>query len=372
MPALGAPEIQHGLGASYETTAWVLLLVPGVVALVLEPLIFLHADRQPRERFVVGGLLAMAVAAVVAALAPGAIVLSAAISISWVASGCAVGLAQVALVESHPGGRERAMTRWAMMGMLGDLGTPVLFAGLAMVGLGWRAAYAGVALVALGFALALARRALPAAAAGRDDDDDGPEPGTWTALRTALGNRTLLLWLLALWLCELLDEILVVFASLHLRDALGIGPVGRALVLGADLVGGVLGLLVLERLLRTIAPLRLLAATSLACVVSYGAWLLAADPWTSGLLMVAVGATSASLYPLAAAQAYATMPGRGAVVAAAGHLFTPFSLALPWALGALADHAGPRAALVALAAQPLGLLVIAVIAGRRTPPAITR
>ncbi len=365
MPALGAPDIQHGLGATYELTAWVLLLVPGVAALVLEPVILLRADRAPRRWFVAGGLGAMGLAAWVAAAAPGPIVLSAAISLAWVASGTAVGLAQVVLVETYAGGRERAMTRWAMLGMLGDLAAPAVFVALAAIGLGWRAAFVGVGALALAFAIALARHAMPAPAAGAaEDGDDGPDVGVWAALRDALRDRRLLVWLAALWLCELLDETLVVFGALHLRDELGVGAVGRSLILGADLCGGVLGLIVLDRLLATVAPLRLLAASAAACAVAYAAWLGAREPWLSAALMFVVGATSAPLYPLVAAQAYATRPGRGAVVAAAGHLFTPLSLALPWALGALADHAGAHAALVVLIAQPVGLVVIALALAR--------
>ena len=49
---------------------------------------------------------------------------------------------------------------------------------------------------------------------------------------------------------------------------------------------------------------------------------------------------------------------------AAGHLFTPLSLALPVLVGSVADHAGTTAALALLVAQPLGLVVL-VAATRR-------
>ena len=38
------------------------------------------------------------------------------------------------------------------------------------------------------------------------------------AIRAALRNRRLLLWLTACWLCSLLDEILVAFGALYLKD----------------------------------------------------------------------------------------------------------------------------------------------------------
>jgi len=65
------------------------------------------------------------------------------------------------------------------------------------------------------------------------------------------------------------------------------------------------------------------------------------------------------------AQCYAAMPGRSGAVNAAGHLFTPLSMATPWLLGLLADEAGARAALVLLLAQPVGILALTTSSRRR-------
>jgi hypothetical protein len=78
--------------------------------------------------------------------------------------------------------------------------------------------------------------------------------------------------------------------------------------------------------------------------------------------MLLVGATAVPLYPLAAAQAYAALPGRSGAVLAAGHLFTPLALALPFALGLAADRWGIVAALALLVAQPIGLGLLALAA----------
>jgi hypothetical protein len=80
--------------------------------------------------------------------------------------------------------------------------------------------------------------------------------------------------------------------------------------------------------------------------------------------MLPVGACAAPLYPLAAAQAYARAPNASGAVLAAGHLFTPLALALPFLVGSVADHAGTSAALALLAAQPLGLVVLVAVTRR--------
>jgi MFS family permease len=166
------------------------------------------------------------------------------------------------------------------------------------------------------------------------------------------------LWLLGVALCDLLDEILVVFASMHVRIDLGAGPGWQSTIVAGLVIGGIAGLAALDRLLTRYTEQTLLVACGLACAATYVAWLAAPSLLASAILIVPVGATSATLYPLAAARAYARCPERSGVVLAAGHLFTPLGLALPWVLGMVADRAGTFVALALLIIQPLGLAVL--------------
>lgn len=353
---VGSPAIQEGFGSSYAHLALALLLVPSLVALVIEPPLFLLADRRPRRRFVVGGLLVMAAASFAAALAPGVLVLALAGSVGAVAAGVAVTLAQATLVDASPDRREQVMSRWVLAGLAGDLLAPMLGAALVWAGLGWRASFAVAGAAVLVCALAAARRPLPAPAAPGDADH---EPGLLAALRTALGHRRLLLWLAGRALCDLLDEILVVFAALHLRD-LGLGAGARSAVLIGFVVGGAVGVAAVDRLVARVPPLRLLAASATTCAALYLAWVAVETPWLSIALFALVGATAAPLYPLASAQAYAALPGRSGAVNAAAVLFDPLVLALPWLLGLLADACGTTAALLVLAIQPVGLALLSI------------
>jgi fucose permease len=124
---------------------------------------------------------------------------------------------------------------------------------------------------------------------------------------------------------------------------------------------------VLDRLLTKFTDQTLLIACGLACAVTYVGWLAAPSLLWSAILIVPVGATSSTLYPLAAARAYARCPGRSGVVLAGNHLFTPIGLALPWLLGMVADRAGTIVALALLIVQPLGLAVLAQVS--RAAPA---
>jgi predicted MFS family arabinose efflux permease len=365
VPAVGAPAIQASFAVDYERMAWLLLLVPCIVGMAVEPLLYLLADRHPRKWFVCGGLLGMAGAGLLAAAATAPWQLCAAVTLAYVSAGIGVNMAQATLIDEAPERRAQVMARWAMLGTAGDLLAPAMMAGLAAVGLGWRAGYLIVGGVAGLFALALIRERFPAGHGHGDEETDEGGVRLRDALWTALRNRRLLLWLFCAGLCGLLDEILVIFASLHLRDVLGAGAVERSIVLGAFVAGGAIGLVICERLLARREPLRVLAASSAACALLYIAWI-AAPSWpVSALLMAAVGCTAAPLYPIAAAQMYEALPGRSGAVHAAGHLFTPIEMALPWLLGWIADQAGTAAALLALTAQPIVLAAVAWASVRR-------
>ncbi|HSB62290.1 MAG TPA: MFS transporter [Vicinamibacteria bacterium] len=364
MSFLGAPDIQSALGLRYSTAALVLFVLPQLAALLLEPPLYLLADRWPRKPFVVSGLLAMGAGLALCGLSRTAGDLAAAMALAAVGGGVGVNLAQATLMDLGPADRERLMARWALLGTLGDLATPALFAALAAVSLGWRAAFVVTGVLAAGYALALAAVPFPVAEAPPS------APPLRTALFAAVRNRGLRRWLLGVWLCSLLDELLVAFAALHLDAALQASAAQRSLVLACFVGGGVAGLALADRLLARVEPLRLLRASSAGCLLAYGAWMTAADLAASAALMAVVGLLAAPLYPIAQAQAYRALPGQSGLVNAAAALFTPLDLALPLALGAVADGAGLTAALALLAMQPAGLFLLARGSSRcGAPPA---
>jgi fucose permease len=248
--------------------------------------------------------------------------------------------------------------------MAGDLAAPALIAALGAASIGWRGAYLVVGVVLFAWAVGLTRvRFDTGAPAGGDDEEHAP---LFASLWLALRNRRLLLWLFGASLCDLLDEILVVFASLHLRDELGAGDVARAVLLGGYTAGAALGLVLTDRLLRRMDPLRLLAMSGAACAALFVVWIAVPAIWLSALLLFAVGVTAAPLYPITMAQAFAALPGKSGAVQAASHLFTPTSMMLPLLVGWMADRFGTSVALLALAAQPIGLAILALATRRGT------
>lgn len=364
VPVVAAPDLERSLGTAHAALAVIVFLVPGAIGFVVDPWLFLLADRYPRRWFVRAGMGGMAAASFVAAIAPGPITLALAIGAIGIASGIACSLAQATLVDRNSDARGRTLARWTLVSVVGDLATPALLAGLAFAGMGWRVAYAIVGAALLVWFVALC--------VGYDDDattEKEASPPLLSVLRDALRDRTLIAWLLGTELCHLLDEVLVVFASLHLRIDLGASVFWQSATIAVFMIGDALGLIGIDRLLRARSERSLLVIASLGCAIAYGVWLAAPTPLAALVLAFPVGVFTAPLYPLAAAQAYATRPEQSGSVLAIGHLFTPLSLATPWLIGAVADRAGTTAALALLVAQPLGLVALVAATARRNEAA---
>jgi MFS family permease len=365
VPGMGAPEIQAGFDVSYGMAAGWLQMAFLVLALVLVPPLMLLADRYPRRRFVLGGLVGLAVCSWLAALAPSYALLFLALAFWGVSSGLGVSLSQATLMDAHPERRERMMARWVLLGSVGDLATPALFALLALLAFGWREAFLVAGALFGVAALALPRRFPRARGDGTQDPEPTPVP-VRRALAEALRNRTLLWWLGGAALCTLLDEILIAFGTLHLRDALGAGVAERSLVFGCLMAGGIAGLLAADRLLGRFDPVRLLAASAALCAVAYLSWLFAESLAASAGLAVVVGCTGSLLYPITKAQAYRALPQRSATVAALASLSGWADLLILPLLALLADAAGLLPVMLLLAAQPLGILALALARLRTT------
>ena len=112
VPTVGVPGIQDSFELTYSTAALIIFTVPIFVGWLLEPPLFLLADRYPRKYFVVGGLCAMAVLDVIVGLSGHLFVMAGAIAFSGVASGCGVSLSQATLMDTAPDKREWLMARW--------------------------------------------------------------------------------------------------------------------------------------------------------------------------------------------------------------------------------------------------------------------
>lgn len=246
---------------------------------------------------------------------------------------------------------------------MGDLLAPVLVAAVAAFGGGWRTSLVVVSLSTILWGLAWWRWGVDPPVSEASEEEE--EPSVAEALRTAIGNRKLVGWLGAVALCDLLDDMIVVFAVLHLNESVDASPQQTAAVMGAGVAGALVGLVVLDRFLSSLSSLRILWVTSALCAVAFVAWWSTSTVLGSGLWFFVVGFTAAPMYPITLARAYASLPGQSGTVNAVAHLFTPLGIGLPLGMGLVADAWGLSVALLAVLLQPIGLFSIGLSLERR-------
>jgi predicted MFS family arabinose efflux permease len=320
--------------------------------MLVEPLLLLATERWPRRPMLTLALVCMAAGQVLLAGAEAAWHLALAIAFWGTAIGFADSQAEMALVQSDPERIDRSMTRWAIAASLGDFVAPLFIAGALMVGGSWRSVALLSAVLALVDALLVWR--------GPDFDRTREDDEEVAPLREAIAEFAregdLLWWLFAGSTCALLDEVFVVFGSLHIV-ASGGSLASAALSFAAYAIGGVAGLAYAER--SGLAPRRVLQITALATAVLLIAWIVHPVGPFAFLMLFALGAAVAPHHPLSRARTYEIARDRPAVANALARPFDVFDLVVPWGLGLVADHWGLVMALALLLLQPLAIGLVA-------------
>lgn len=358
LPSAGAPELRSALDTGVAALTFVVFTAPQLFAMLVDTPLIAWAERRGRAPMVALGLFGMGLSLVLSGLARTPLEFGLAFALYHPASGLACSLAQASLMDHDPERREHGMTAWVFAGTLGDLVAPIAISA-AVLGAGtFRGAWLVVGAALLVLAPFVARARLPHTKLPDDDEGSG---GT---LRTALRNRPLLAWLAGVALCGLLDETLVAFGALWLEERFG-SPLAVTAGLMACTLGELTGLVVLKRLLHRFSPRRLLAVACAGSILLFAGWLESRSVVASSVWLFAAGVLIAWQYPLAQAQAYRAAGDASGQVAVLSPLLSGLELASPILLGVLADRGGLTLALVAVLAQPLGLL--AVLRGSRAP-----
>ena len=349
----GSPDLLHDFHVSPALAAAWTLVAMQLLGAVEAPLFALTA-RWPRRSLLAAAQLAVAATCLCAANASSHWTLLLALLVYGPATGIACGTAKAALVDGAPADGEKVLSRWALYQSMGDLAAPLLLAGLALCGSGWRAAFVVAAAAALSQAV-LVRRGSPL------PHRPLPAPSE-EARRPARGSvRSAILWCGAGVLCTLMDEVLVSFGALHL-EALGATAVERGVALAAGTSGAIGALLGAERFASRLSGMRLLLVSSAACAAVFGACLVTSSFPLGAALLALTFAFAAPLHPVVSAKAFAALPGRSTLVNVIDSSMATVELLIPLLVGAIADRYGIRAALAAMILEPLALFTVAAVA----------
>src|SRR5256885_6863379 len=349
----GSPDLLHDFHVSPALAAgWTLVAMQLLGA--LEAPLFALTARWPRRSLLAAAQLAMAVTCLCAAAAPSYWMLLAALLLYGPATGIACGTAQAALVDGSPGRAESVLSRWALYQSLGDLVAPLLLAGLAFLGSGWRAAFVVAAAMALAQALLVRTGSSLPRSMPPPPEEAGEEPSRG-------GLRGAILWCGAGILCTLMDEALVSFGALHL-EALGATPAQRGVALGAATLSAIAALVVVERIPGHPGGIRLLLGASGGCAAVFAGCLVTSSLPVCAVLLALTFGLAAPLHPVVSAQAFAALPGRSTLVNIVNSTMATVELAIPLLLAAIADRFGVRAALAATIFEPVALFAVAAVA----------
>ena len=328
-----------------------MIAVPGYVALAVEPLVGLLADRGRRRALILAGGVLFVTTSIAFGLAPGFAVILAVSVVAFPASGAFVGLSQAVLMDASPGRLEHAMARWTLAGSLGVVAAPLLVIGTIAVEGSWRHVF--LALGVAGAGLLLCARRLPASD-GRDDEH------LWTTLRATLRllrSRDVVRWLVLLETSNLLLDVLHGFLALYLVDVAHVRPTEAALGVGVWTGAGLAGDAALLAVLRHVPGLRYLRWSALLVALVYPVFLLAPGFAVKLAALAVLGLLNSGWYALPQAQLYEAVGERSSAVLALGTIAGFAGSTLPLAIGLIAGAAGLGAALWIPLAAPILLFL---------------
>ena len=356
--SIGLPLANKQLGLDY-TQIGMLFGVGALASLLLDPILNLLSDRYAKRYWILGGLVILGAGFALMAATHTFVLLLGAFALIYVSDSAAIGLAEAELIDQNPLESAHTMTRWTIMASIGDLLGPILVSLIIIQVAGWSRLCWIACIACLTMACILGVQRFPRTVQNNDDEEDAPPVRLLDGLREALRDTELLRWTALSLIPTMTDEIFIVYATFYLRDVLSVNTGTIGILIAIHMIGGFLGLFVLDRvLLRRIAPGRLLTWLALLVIASMVGFLTLHSALWAGVMLFFLGVAVAGLYPIASAEAYKRFPGRSGTVRAVASLGTPFEVVLPYITGFVASRFGVVASLCLLGTAPLLILLL--------------
>ena len=352
------PAMRADLALTYAQVG-LLLGLPKVINIFIEPILMLLGDTRYRKHLVVGGGLTIVLAMLMIGGATSFLALLVAFVVSYPASGAFVTLVQATLMDLNPGREPQMMARWTVAGSLGNLVGPLLVAGGFALALGWRWPFFMLAALALVLIALVLTRQFPTPGMSEETQADknsgaGARELLGYALE-ALRNQKLLRWLGLLEMSDLLLDVFIGYVALYFADVVGLSQAQVALLLGVLMLTGLAADLVLIPLLERLPGRRVVRFSAAFVAVIYPLWLLSPWPWAKVLLAVVLRFSTLGWYQVMQGEAYASMPGRSGTVMALNSLAGVLGGALAWFIGLAAERVGLQTAMWLLLLGPVCL-----------------
>ncbi|MBM4424179.1 MAG: MFS transporter [Chloroflexi bacterium] len=348
------PHLKTDLALTY-TQVGMLFTIPGLIAMMAEPIIGLLGDTRYRRALVLGGIASTTLGLFLVGSGHTFLVVLLAFTMMASASGAYVNLAQATLIDLNPSRSEQTMARWVLLGYIGVAAAPLIATAAFYLGYGWRGLYLALAGVA-GLYTAMLLRQRFDAHAGANEESASPRRLA-QLLMAGLRNSELLKWMLLTEMADLMLDKFLEVTGLYFADVVGVGLNAASGAVAVATTVGLVGSVALVPILERVRGLRLLRVTAAIVMIAYVAFLLLPFVWLKYLLLGLISFCAAPWYPALHAKSYDALPGQSGLVMAVGALANITSLFVPVVIGRIADVVGLQWAMWLLALGPVALIV---------------
>ena len=350
------PLIRDDLGLTYAQVG-LLLGVPGLIASLIEPGLFILSDVWKRRAIILAGGIMFALELILMAISQSFWPLMLASILFYPSSGAFVSLSQAALMDNDTKRHEQNMARWTFAGSLGVVAGSLLLGATVSLGFSWRVVFLVQAALAIILVLSASRFPFPNGASHAEEEERVSfRKGIHNALQ-ALRNRQVLRWLTLLEFSNLMLDILLGYLALYMVDVVGVDEAQAGLAVAVWTVVGLLGDLFIIPLLERVRGLSYLRVSALLELLLFPAFLLVDNLALKMVILGLLGFFNSGWYSILQGQLYSALPGQSGIVLAAGNVFGLVGSLVPLVIGLVAERAGLDVAMWLLILGPIALLV---------------
>lgn len=351
------PAIRTELALTYIEVG-ALYSAPHVFGSVAELAFGLLADQGHRTKMMLAGGVFFTVSLFGIAGSTGYPMLLLAFMMFNPAGGAFVSLAQTCLMDLAPARKAQMMARWTFAGTVAHLAGPAIYLGCAHFAYGWRSAFLFAGAIAAG-TVAVLGRAMPLLPVEVPVSRSFDLPRAFRSLVADTAKPSVLKWVVALELADLMLDVLTAFVALYLVDSLRLSVGHAALLLFARAAAAVAGEGLAIVLLERVRGPHYLAVSATLAIVFYGAFLTCTTVVALTLTLVLVTMATSGWYSVLKASLYDALPNRGGTVMAVTSLTGLARGLVPLGFGAIADRCGISAAMWLLGIGAIAVIVVA-------------
>jgi FSR family fosmidomycin resistance protein-like MFS transporter len=350
------PLIRNDLGLNYIQIGLALSL-PGILGNIIEPFLFILGDVWKRRTIILLGGVFFATSLMLTGISAAFYMFIFSLVLFNPASGAFVSLSQASLMDSEPARHEQNMARWTFAGSLGVMFGPLLLAGLALIGWGWRPAY-WLLTAFSAWTLFAAFKRIPKS---QSADDQFPSSRAFLEnfrnVLSMLKNLTVLRWIILLEFSDIMLDILHGFLALYLVDVMELSAAHAAFVLVGYTGIGLIGDFLLIPFLERVKGLDYLRVSVMVECILLPLFLLTSILWLKLTLLGLIGLFVVGWYAILKANLFASMPGHSGAAQALGSIGGIVGKLIPLGIGFAAQMYGLQTAMWFLLAGPIALLI---------------